>query len=101
MGLRSRLDRRARPGFRGFPGGKDAGGHSFTETTRQTWFSRIGGALTGILAGFVLLPVAGFLLFRNESRAVQTARSLAEGAGLVLSITAERPDPASSAGCSS
>jgi len=67
---------------------------SFTETTSQSWFSRIGGALTGILVGLVLLPVAGVLLFWNEGRAVQTARSLAEGAGLVLSVSAERPDPA-------
>ena len=46
------------------------------ETTSQSWFSRIGGALTGILVGLILLPVARVLLFWNEGRAVQTARSL-------------------------
>lgn len=74
--------------------GPSFGGDSFTETTHQSWFQRIGGALTGILVGLILLPVAGFLLFWNEGRAVQTARSLAEGAGLVQSSSAERPDPA-------
>ncbi|MDB5415201.1 MAG: hypothetical protein JWR10_3536 [Rubritepida sp.] len=67
---------------------------SFTQTTSQSWFSRIGGALTGLLIGLVLLPVAGFLLFWNEGRAVQTARSLTEGAGMVQTVAAERPDPA-------
>jgi hypothetical protein len=76
------------PGAAGEPGG------SFTETTHQSWFQRLGAALTGILIGLILLPVSGVLLFWNEGRAVQTARSLSEGAGLVQSITPERPDPA-------
>lgn len=67
---------------------------SFTETTTQSWFSRMGGALTGILVGLVLLPLVGWGIFWNEGRAVQTARSLAEGASLVQSVPAERPDPA-------
>lgn len=74
--------------------GPSFGGDSFTETTSQSWFQRLGSAFMGILFGLVLLPVAGFLLFWNEGRAVQTARSLAEGAGLVQSATPERPDPA-------
>jgi hypothetical protein len=74
--------------------GPSVGGDSFTETTHQSWFQRLGGALTGILVGLILLPVAGFLLFWNEGRAVQTARSLSEGAGLVQSASPERPDPA-------
>jgi hypothetical protein len=47
-----------------------------------------------MLFGLALLPIGGGLLFWNEGRAVQTARSLAEGAGLVRSVAAERADPA-------
>jgi hypothetical protein len=64
----------------------------FTETTSQSWFSRLGGALTGLLLGLALVPGSGILLFWNEGRAVQTAQSLAEGAGLVLPV--ERLDRA-------
>jgi hypothetical protein len=66
----------------------------FSETTHQSWFSRLGGALKGILVGLVLVLVAMVLIFWNEGRAVQTARSLAEGAGQVRSVDAARPDPA-------
>ena len=70
------------------------GGDVFTETTQQSWFSRIGGALVGLLLGLVLIPGGGFLLFWNEGRAVQTARSLTEGAGLVVSIMPDGIDRA-------
>jgi len=76
------------------PGPDGDTGGSFTETTQQSWFQRLGSALTGILIGLILLPVSGFLLFWNEGRAVQTARSLSEGAGLIQSITPERFDAA-------
>lgn len=78
------------------PGGgwTESSGGSFTETSSQSWFSRLGGALKGILVGLVLLPIAGWLIFWNEGRAVQTARSLSEGAGLVQSVSPERPDAA-------
>lgn len=64
----------------------------FVETTGQSWFSRIGGSIKGLLFGLILVPGACALLFWNEGRAVQTAQSLAEGAGLVLSV--QRPDTA-------
>jgi len=67
---------------------------NFTETTSQSWFSRLGGALGGILFGLALLPIGAALLFWNEGRAVQTARSLTEGAGMVSAVPAERADPA-------
>lgn len=76
------------------PGAEGEVGGSFTETTQKSWFQRLGAALSGILIGLILLPASGFLLFWNEGRAVQTARSLSEGAGLVRSVTPERPDPA-------
>jgi len=67
---------------------------NFTETTSQSWFSRLGGALGGMLFGLALLPIGAALLFWNEGRAVQTARSLTEGAGMVRAVPAERADPA-------
>ena len=67
---------------------------NFTETTSQSWFSRLGGALGGMLFGLALLPIGAALLFWNEGRAVQTARSLTEGAGMVSAVPAERADPA-------
>ena len=74
--------------------GQSTSNDRFTTTTSQSWFSRLGSALTGILVGIVLLPLAGWGVFWNEGRAVQTARSLAEGAGLVISVPIERPDAA-------
>jgi hypothetical protein len=63
-----------------------------TRTTRQSWFQRLGGAFKGIIAGFLLLVIGLVGLFWNEGRAVATARALAEGAGLVISVPAERVD---------
>lgn len=58
----------------------------YTEITSQSWFSRIGGALKGILVGFVLIFVGVCLLFWNEGRAVKTHKALAESQGLVVSV---------------
>lgn len=57
-----------------------------TVVTRQSWFSRIGGAFKGILIGIILVLVAFFVLFKNEGRAVQRHKTLQEGAGLAVSI---------------
>jgi hypothetical protein len=65
-----------------------------TRTTRTSWFQRLGGAFKGILAGLLVLVVGLVGLFWNEGRAVTTARSLAEGAGLVMSVPADRIDQA-------
>jgi hypothetical protein len=67
---------------------------SFTETTSRSWMSRIGDAIKGVLIGLVLIVGSCILLFWNEGRAVQTARSLTEGAGLVVSVATARVDPA-------
>ena len=68
---------------------------SFTETTTTSWLSRIGESIKGILVGLALVAGSGAFLFWNEGRAVQTERSLTEGAGLVTSVAADRVDPAS------
>lgn len=60
----------------------------------KSWFSRIGSSLTGLLIGPLIVLGAIVLLFWNEGRAIGTARSLAEGAGLVASVAATAVDPA-------
>lgn len=67
---------------------------TFTVTTRRGWFSRIASSFVGVLIGFLLVLAMIVLLFWNEGRAVQTARSLAEGAGAVIAVSADTIDPA-------
>jgi len=67
---------------------------SFTEITRTSWLSRIGGSILGFLFGIVLIVGSGALLFWNEGRAVQTAKSLAEGSGLVIDVGADTVEAA-------
>ncbi len=57
---------------------------SFTVTSRQGYFSRLGGAIKGILVGFLMFVIGFPVLFWNEGRAVQTRKSLDEGAGAVV-----------------
>jgi hypothetical protein len=66
---------------------------SYTETTRKSWVSRIRESMMGVLIGLVLIVVSAIGLFWNEGRAVQTAKSLAEGAGLVVEVDSARLDP--------
>lgn len=64
------------------------------DITTQGWGGRMKNAFGGILFG-ILLTVASFpLLFLNEGRAVKRHQSLQEGAGLVVSVSSDRVDPA-------
>jgi hypothetical protein len=72
----------------------EEGPDSVTEITERSWLQRIGQSVAGVLFGFALIAAACVFLFWNEGRAVTTARSLAEGAGLVHSVAADRVDPA-------
>lgn len=67
---------------------------TFTEVTNQSWFSRLGNAFKGIVVGLVLLVVAFSLLFWNEGRAVKRYKSLKEGSAVLVSIPADKVDPA-------
>ena len=67
---------------------------SFTEVEDQSWFSRFGGAFKGLLIGGVLFLVSFPVLFINEKHSVETARSLEEGSGAVVSILADSVDSA-------
>jgi len=66
----------------------------FTEVTSVSWFGRLKRSVGGVVFGLLLLVVAVVGLFWNEGRAVTTARSLAEGKGLVVSVGAGTVDAA-------
>ncbi|MGD0641234.1 MAG: TMEM43 family protein [Roseiarcus sp.] len=71
-----------------------AAGDSFTETTSKSWLERILNSFVGALVGLVLVIASIVAIFWNEGRAIETARSLAEGAGAVVSVDAGKVDPA-------
>jgi hypothetical protein len=62
--------------------------------TQTGWFSRIGGAIKGVLIGLVLIVVSLPVLFLNEGRAVKTKKSLDQGAKEVREVSVEAPDAA-------
>lgn len=63
---------------------------SFTVTTSKSWFSRLAESIKSVLVGLVLFVASFPVLWWNEGRAVQTARSLEEGAGAVVSVSADQ-----------
>lgn len=67
---------------------------SFREVTSVSWFGRIKRAVGGVIFGLLLVVLMVIGLFWNEGRAVQTARSLAEGSGAVVSVGADSVDAA-------
>ena len=64
-----------------------------TEVTTESWGSRIGSSLGGIVVGILLIIASFPTLFWNEGRAVKTAQSLEEGGGAVVSVAVDRVDP--------
>ena len=62
---------------------------SFTEVTNESWFGRIGGAFKGIVIGLILLVIAFPVLFVNEGRAVKRYKTLKEGGGAVVAVSAD------------
>ncbi len=67
---------------------------SYSEFSSQSWFSRIGESIKGILFGFILFIVAFPLLWWNEGRSVERYNSLKEGQGVVISVAADGLNPA-------
>lgn len=57
-----------------------------TETTRESWISRLGNSIRGILVGVVLFIVGFPVLFWNEGNSVRTAKALAEGEGACVAL---------------
>lgn len=65
---------------------------NFTEVSNQSWFSRIGGALKGIIFGIILIAIAFFVLFWNEGRAVKRHQALQEGGSKVVAVANDQLD---------
>lgn len=65
-----------------------------TLVTRQSWGSRLGNSLKGVIVGLILFLLAFPLLFWNEGRAVRQKRALEEGAAAVTSVASERVESA-------
>lgn len=65
---------------------------SFTEVSSQSWFERLRESIKGVLFGIVLFVVSFPLLWWNEGRAVQTAKSLEEGASAVVAASPDKVD---------
>ncbi len=65
---------------------------AYTEVTTESWGSRLGSSIKSVLVGLVLFVISFPLLFWNEGRAVQTAKSLSEGAAAVVSVPADKVD---------
>lgn len=51
---------------------------TYTETTRTSWGSRLGGSFRGVLFGIVLVVAGTALLWWNEGRTVRTGDTIAE-----------------------
>jgi len=66
---------------------------SFTEVTEQSWFSRIGSAIKGIVFGILLFLGSFPLLFWNEGRAISRTIALDEGQSMVKSVDHSQIDP--------
>lgn len=64
------------------------------EVTQQGWFSRLGGAFKGLLAGLVLLVVSVGLQFWNEGRTMKRDAALGEGRATVQAVENAQPRPA-------
>ncbi len=57
-----------------------------TETTTESWGSRLGNSIKGVLFGLALF-IGGFpVLFWNEGNSVKTARAIDEGEGACISV---------------
>ena len=62
---------------------------SFSEVTSESWFGRLFDSIKSVLVGLLFFLGSFILLFWNEGRAVHTARSLEEGAAVVVSVPAD------------
>ena len=57
-----------------------------TETTTQSWTSRMGDAAKGVIVGLVLFLIGFPVLFWNEGNSVKTAKALDEGESVCVPV---------------
>ena len=57
-----------------------------TETTTESWGSRLGTSIKGVIFGFALFIVGFPVLFWNEGNSVKTAKAIDEGEGACISV---------------
>jgi hypothetical protein len=65
-----------------------------TEVTEKSWGSRIMDSIKGVAIGALLFIASFPVLWMNEGCAVRTARGLEEGAGNVISVSADTVETA-------
>jgi len=65
---------------------------SYTETTSEGFFSRLGNSIGGIFVGILLILASSALLYWNEGNYVRTAAGIAEGKGSVQEIKDDKVD---------
>lgn len=63
------------------------------EVTHESWFSRLGKSIKGVVAGVAIFLAAFPLLWWNEGRAVKTAKALKEGAAAVQETKGDTVSP--------
>lgn len=59
---------------------------AYQETTKTSYGKRLGNSLSGILVGFVLIIAGTVVLWKNEGRAVHTAKMLKSGAAECVDV---------------
>ena len=65
----------------------------YEEISHESWFSRIGGAIKGVVFGIILAIVAFPVLWFNEGSAVKNAKAIEEGGNSAISVSAEKLEP--------
>ncbi|MDP1587808.1 MAG: TMEM43 family protein [Prosthecobacter sp.] len=65
-----------------------------TEVTRESWFSRLGNSIKGMIGGIILFVAGIGVTAWNEGRAVKTAKGLEEGSAAVISVESASADSA-------
>jgi len=69
------------------------GRNNMTRVVHESLFQRLGGAVKGVVAGAIMIVIAFPLLFLNEGRAVNRYKTLKEGGGAVISVSADGVEP--------
>lgn len=66
----------------------------FKETTTQSWGSRLGDSVKGVLVGLVLFVASFVVLFWGEGRAVRDAKRIEDASKAVVSIKSDKVESA-------